>query len=98
MDQRVMDYLARALDDLLAALVIVGGRSSLESVPGAALDAVLASDPGVQRARAAFREALRGLGELGVDRDAILDVESAVHAYVAAGAEAGYQLGARVRR
>ena len=96
-DQReqIAEHLGAALDALLAAVVLVDGGGEGITVPGNALDVALGSDPDVQDARAALREALRGLGDV-VGVGVIIDLESAVNAYAARCAEAGFNVGVRV--
>jgi hypothetical protein len=50
--QRLHDHLNAALDNLLAALVAIGGLPPV--APEEALDAALATDAGYQKARGRF--------------------------------------------
>jgi len=92
----VQGHLKVALDELLAAAVLVGGLD--ETIPDEALDALLATDPTIRNARAAVQDALQAVALAAVGRDAILTLEEATNAFVARAAEAGFKLGARVGR
>ena len=96
----LVEHLGRALDDLLAAVVLANGLPDDEP-PGEALDAALRADEACREARkelSAALEAVRGLHPSEDALQALMAVEAAANDLAAETATVGFRLGCRVAR
>jgi len=90
--------LAQALDVLLSAYLMAGGTTQA-LVAGEALDAAMAGDKRVLKARKRMMQALKGLRDADHNQSlgAYLAAEESVNLYVARSAEAGIRVGCLLR-
>jgi hypothetical protein len=93
-EQRVVAHLDRAIGELLATRVMLGGVADA-AVPDDALDVALQSSPEVQDARRAFLAALATIDVSGdaVARQTYLRIEETANSVAAKCAVAGWRLG-----
>ena len=92
---KASEHLARALDDLLAAMLTLSHNLPHEPPPEA-LDTALADDSNHQAARAEFGAALKTLIDRlqpGPTLEAVYRLEETVNELVGQGAEVGWRLG-----
>lgn len=98
-NDKAQGHLEVAMDNLLAALVLVGKLPDV--VPSEALDAALHADGGFQNARKRLSTALKGTasGEPGSGPSkVIMAIDETANAMVAEATGVGYRLGLRVGR
>ena len=93
-NSKLIHHLDRAIDELLAARVILGALADVQ-LPDEALDVALQSSPEAQDARREFLAALSSIdvGGDAVARQTYLAIEGTANALAAATSVAGWRLG-----